>query len=239
MERSALSWWGSPASPPVGSPTTARTLRSIYRYSIPSFYRLLLSRSIDKLLPIYRHTVLSTLPITYRYITTNLDFYKYTCRSYSINHSPTGVMLSKANCKPWVKCIIMKATISQLHQYLNRSIFPLSSVASGPFWPGHPESSDSRPADPQPGHEGGHRRLYPGERLGGGLLNPHNPNPLWLVDPHQKCQEKRKVTEFTNSLLDLHFTHRGGHTMDCKMTAITLGDSSLSKSVSSLSSPSL
>lgn len=47
---------------------------------------------------------------------------------------------------------------------------PSLFAASGPLRPSHQESPDPGPADPEPGHEGGDRCLYPGERLGGGLL---------------------------------------------------------------------
>jgi len=45
-----------------------------------------------------------------------------------------------------------------------------SLAARGSFRSGDAESPDAGPADPQPCHEGGDRRLHLGERLGGGLL---------------------------------------------------------------------
>lgn len=55
--------------------------------------------------------------------------------------------ISCTKCKPW--CIF---------------------AASGSLWPGHQESPDPGPADPELGHEGSDWCLYPGEWLGGGLL---------------------------------------------------------------------
>lgn len=45
-----------------------------------------------------------------------------------------------------------------------------SLAARGAFRSGDAESPDPGPADPQPRHEGGDRRIHLGERLGGGLL---------------------------------------------------------------------
>lgn len=52
----------------------------------------------------------------------------------------------------------------------NRFRSPPPPAARGSFRPGDAESPDPGPADPQPRHEGGDRRVHLGERLGGGLL---------------------------------------------------------------------
>lgn len=73
------------------------------------------------------------------------------------------------------------------------AIFSSSSLAArGSFRSGDAESPDPGPADPQPRHEGGDRRVHLGERLGGGLLRgrggsagppgttpPPPPRPRW------------------------------------------------------------
>lgn len=52
----------------------------------------------------------------------------------------------------------------------NRFAAVSSLAARGSFRSGDAESPDPGPADPQPRHEGGDRRVHLGERLGGGLL---------------------------------------------------------------------
>lgn len=100
----------------------------------------------------------------------------------------------------------------------------LLSTASGSFWPCHQESPNPRSADSKPGHEGSHRCLYPGERLGGGLLKGP---PHFSIIPRYSTQKPGQDKDFREQITPLPgyvlYTSGKSHTMDYQMGAMYLG----------------
>ena len=113
----------------------------------------------------------------------------------------------------------MFVQMAHLHNILPRPqmlTWPSLFAASGPLRPSHQESPDPGPADPEPGHEGGDRCLYPGERLGGGLLK-------WPLPPMSPSYPRYSTRSLDNTRLwrsdrplpgYVLYTSGKSHTMD-------------------------